>query len=218
MRTSVVAGPAVAALLACLGCGTAALVSHWHHDTYSGTPFKRFLVIGSTPDEANREVFETEFVRQLAARVGTEGVASHTLIPDFTDLDSLRVVGIVREGSYDAVLVTRLVRVDQQVRYMSGERQVVPETYYNNLYDYYYTVYREVHSPGSVGEVEVVVLETNVYETKAARLVWTGHTESYSPENIPQIVDDLALLVLSNLEKYKFIQPTSGGMPAMENP
>ena len=59
---------------------------------------------------------------------------------------------------------------------------------------------------GSVGAADVVVLETNVYSVEGARLVWTGTTESYSPENIEQVVDDLAILVLGSLRKYHMVQ------------
>ena len=198
--------PALAFLaLALTGCATSTLLSHWRDESFDGAAYKKIFIIGMSPVPENRRSFETEFARQLDARIGADGVPSSDVIPDFTKLDSLAVVEAVRSGGFDAVLVTRLVRIDKELKYSSGESRVVPETYYNDLYDYHYTVYREVRAPGKVGESDVVVLETNLYETGAGDLVWTGKTESYSPENIPQLVDDLATLVLTKMHGHGLI-------------
>jgi hypothetical protein len=196
----------LALAVALAGCGTASLVSQWRDDSYAGPAFESFLVVGFTPNDGNRRLFESEFVKQLAQRSEARGAASAEHIPAFADIDSTHIVEIVRQNGYDAVLVTRLVRVDQRTQYTPGGAQVAPETYYNDLYDYTYTVYREVESMGSVGAADVVVLETNVYSVEGARLVWTGMTESYSPENIEQVVDDLAILVLGSLRQYHMLK------------
>lgn len=196
---------AAVAVLLLASCGSAALIRNWRNDAYDGAGYEKLLVIGVSPVAENRRSFEVEFARQLDERTGVDGVPSSDLIPDIEQLDSLRVGEVVRTNGFDAVLVTRLVKIERDVTLQSGEKKVVPETYYNDLYGYYYTVHREVRTPSTVGETDVVVLETNLYDTAGGALVWTGTTESYSPSSIPELVDDLALLVLTNMHEHGLI-------------
>ena len=72
----------------------------------------------------------------------------------------------------DAVLVTRLIKVDENIHRTPGQTYVVPQVYYNHFYGYYRRVYREVHTPGYITKEVVVHLETNLYDVKTEVLVW----------------------------------------------
>jgi hypothetical protein len=117
------------------------------------------------------------------------------------DLDYLRTQ--IREHQVDAVVVSRLVKVDKNVTYIPGQNYVIPYGYYNSFYGYYGAVYQQVYTPDYLREDTTVRIETNLYATTPpdGELIWTGTSDTFNPKSAHKVIDALVKLVVKELEK-----------------
>jgi len=140
---------AVAASIVVTGCGATKLKSVWMDETYQANPAK-ILVIGITKIPANRRLFEDECVKELQDR-GTEAVAGYTLLPDRPQADMKEILAKATEVGADAVLVTRPIGM-----------RTAPTT-----------------SPFGTYEDQFVDTQTNIYDVKSGKMIWTATMETW---------------------------------------
>ena len=179
------------------------LVASWKNPQYSGPTFHRILVIGMSAKPGVRADFE-DVLSKLVARDGVEAIPGNTILlrPEGTKLDLGYLKTQVKEFKIDAVIVSRLVKVDKNVTYIPGQAYV-PYPYYGSFYGYYGAVYPVVYSPDYLREDTTVRVETNVYAVKGSdgELVWTGVSDTFNPRSADKVIDGLSTLVVRELQK-----------------
>jgi hypothetical protein len=182
----------------------AKLVVSWKNPAYSGAQPKRVLVIGMSEDPAIRADFEDD----MAAAIAKDGVevipGNHILLrPDSPDMDENYLKGQIRDHKIDAVLTSRMIRVDKSQTYISGASYVVPFTYYNTFWGYYGTVYRQVYTPGYLRNDTTVRIETNFYSTagESGELIWTGTSETFNPSSAKKTIDGVVKTIAKEFKK-----------------
>ncbi len=119
-------------------CNSAKLVASVKNPSYSGQRFKKVLVIGMSDDPAIRSDFEDALANKLG-RDGVEAIPGHSILlrPDSANMDMDYLKAQIREHHIEAVLLTRLVKVENKVTYIPGHSYTVPYPYYNSFYGYY---------------------------------------------------------------------------------
>jgi hypothetical protein len=117
-----------------------------------------------------------------------------------SDLNYLRTQ--VRDNQIEAVVVSRLIKVEKTVTYVPGGPYFVPYPYYGTFYGYFGTVYPMVYSPDYLREDKKVRIETNLYVISApdGKLVWTGITDTFNPNNVHKAINRLVKLVLKQMQ------------------
>src|SRR5580698_3321752 len=145
------------------------LVASVTNPGYSGAHLHKILVIGMSEDPAIRSDFEDAMAHQLA-KDGIEAIPGHTILlrPDSSPMDLNYLKAQIAEHKIDAVVISRLLRVEKNVTYIPGYNYTVPYPYYNSFYGYYGNVYRQVYTPDYLREDKTVRIETNVYATRTA--------------------------------------------------
>src|ERR1039458_3468232 len=115
-------------------CSSAKLVASVKNPSYTGQRFKKVLVIGMSDDPAIRSDFEDALATKLA-RDGVEAIPGHSILlrPDSANMDMDYLKAQIREHHIEAVLLTRLVRVEKNVTYIPGHSYIVPYAYYNSF-------------------------------------------------------------------------------------
>ncbi len=98
------------------------LVASWKNPEYSGPAFHRILVIGMSAKPGVRADFE-DALSKLVARDGVEALPGNTILlrPEDTKLDLNYLKTQVKEFKIDAVIVSRLIKVDKTVTYIPGQ-------------------------------------------------------------------------------------------------
>jgi hypothetical protein len=144
------------------------MVTSWFNPKYEGQKFHKILVIGVAQDLKVRADFEDEMAAQIA-RPGIQTIPGNQILlrPDpkaKLDLDYLRAQ--IRGNQIDAVVVSRLLRVDKKVTSIPSSTYVAPFPYYYSFYGYLGAVYPVVYDPGYTREDTTVSVETNVYATR----------------------------------------------------
>jgi hypothetical protein len=181
------------------------MVTSWFNPKYKGRMFHKVLVIGVAENLEVRADFEEEMASKIA-RPGVETIpGSHILLrPDpkaKPDLDYLR--GQIRDNQIDAVVVSRLLKVDKKVVSIPSSTYIAPFPYYYSFYGYLGAVYPVMYDPGYEREDITVSVETNVYATDKpdGDLVWTGVSDSFNPKSAKKVADSLVKEVPKQLEK-----------------
>ena len=175
------------------------LIMSWKNPAYSpAKKFHRVLALGLSDKTVVRVDFEDALAAELSSK-GYDAVPGNTILlrPAGTQLDLNYLREQIRGQQIEAVVVSRLVKVDETVTY-------VPGTEYFTPYPYYGTLYPVVYSPGYLQKEKKVRIETNLYYVNGApdgQLVWTGTTDTFNPSNVHKAIKGLVNLVVTKMQK-----------------
>jgi hypothetical protein len=180
------------------------LVMSWKNPSYaSDKRFVRVLALGLSDKTEIRPDFEDALAAQLV-QTGVTAIPGNTILlrPESTKLDLNYLKTQIRENKIDAVVVSRLIKVEKNVTYIPGGPYVSPFPYYNTFYGYYRVVYPVVYSPDYLKEEKKVRIETNLYSTVSpdGDLVWTGVTDTFNPSNVHKTINGLVKLVVKEMQ------------------
>lgn len=179
------------------------LVLSWKNPAYlSNKAFQRVLVLGLS----DKTVIRADFEDTLAAHLrggNFETIPGNTILlrPEGTHFDLNYLKTQIRENRIDAVVVSRLVKMEKTVTYVPGTQYTPPYPYYGTFYGYYGAVYPVVYSPGYLKEEKKVRIETNVYAISKTEgeLVWTCITDTFNPTNTTKAIERLVKLVAKQM-------------------
>jgi hypothetical protein len=116
---------AIAVAFVLAGCAATKIVTQWSNPDYASPRFKKILVIGVSKQPSIRRTFEEEFVNKLKA-LGVDAVPSYLYITEDGQVDEARLNEAVKKANADAVIITRLVRVEKKTEVSPGFYQPAP--------------------------------------------------------------------------------------------
>ncbi len=184
------------------------LLVSWKNPTYSGQKPHRLLVLGMSENPEVRADFEDDLSAAIA-RDGLEVVPGNTVLfrTHPTELDPDYLEGQIRDFKIDAVLVSRLVKLEKKITRIPGQSYAVPYAYYHSFYGYYGTVYRQVYTPDYLREDTAVRVETNFYSATPANgeLIWTCTSDSFNPKSAQKVIDGVVKLIVKELKKQDIL-------------
>lgn len=202
---SVLLGTFLLIALGVVGAKSIKMVTSWFNPKYQGQTFHKILIIGVAQNLEVRADFEDEMASKIA-RPGIETIPGNQILlrPDpkaKPDLDYLR--GQVRDNHFDAVIVSRLLKVDKKVISIPSSTYIAPYPYYYSFYGYLGAVYPAIYDPGYERVDTTVSVETNVYATSKpdGDLVWTGVSDSFNPKSAKKVADGLVKEIPKQMEK-----------------
>lgn len=194
-----------ALLLSLTSCGGTKLTSTWKDTNYEGT-IDKIMVVAVTENTRNRLIFEREFVEEFK-KTGVEAIASIDVIPPEEASNEAAILNEARKRGISMILVTHLIGVDEKSVYHPPKTRTVSRGGYHNRFNSYYPrVYEYVHEPGYYTKHKSVNLETNLYEAKTEKLIWSVTSETIDPESVNTIIESLSKEVIKNLRKNKLLE------------
>ena len=182
-----------------ISCAGTELTQKPIDEAYTGNPVSDILVIAITGNEHNRRSFEKKFVAQLKS-VGVDAVSSEEAIPMPANLELKKemILNAVNQYKNDAVIITHLIgKEEKDVYTRSGSA-------HRGFYGFYHSRYSD---PGYSSTSTTVRLETNLYDVKTEKLIWSGKSETWSKDSKDKIINDVIKAVIKNLQKNKIIRP-----------
>jgi hypothetical protein len=185
-----------------ISCGGTEITQTQVDEAYKGKPVSDILVIAITGNEHNRRSFEKKFVAQLKS-VGVDAISSEKAIPMPPDLELKKetILAAVSQYENDAVIITHLIGKEEKDVYTRGGSA------HGGYYGFYRSRYSYAHDPGYSSTSTTVRLETNLYDVKTEKLIWSGKSETWSKGSKDQIINDVIKAVISDLQKNKLIAP-----------
>jgi hypothetical protein len=199
------------ACLATLAIAAPKLEMSWKNPGYTGGEFKKILVLALNGKAANRMEFEDRLVAAISRPAG-KAYPSYEFImrPDATPIDMKDLRELVREQSFDAIVVARVTKHDTKTTYVPGQ-VYAPYPYYGTFYGYYNALYPAIYTPGYMQTERVGQVEVNLYSTVKpdGELVWTGITNTFEVGSVMKTIKGLVKVVTKQLEKDNIITKQS---------
>jgi hypothetical protein len=192
---------AAATALTLAACASTELVNQWSNPAYTSPSFKKVMVVGVTKQASIRRSFEDEFVAQLKA-AGVNAIPSYLYIPQDGPVGEAVLKQALKETGADALMITRLVRVQKKTEIAPGYYPPDPAMAVHPLYT---TAWNDYYEPPIVYQSEVYTSETSLYDAVKNRVVWSGTAQTTAPVNINQEIKNYAEIVVSALKDKKLI-------------
>jgi len=138
-------------------------------------------------------------VKQLKA-LGTDAVVSYAAIPERTGIDSDTINAKMNELGADAVLITRVVDKKTVSTYVPGTAMPGYPGYGGGWHGYY------AYSPGYTVQDEFAVLQTNLYDLKTDKLIWTAASETWITDKKESLIRSLTKAIIDRLVSDKMLE------------
>ena len=187
-------------VLISFSCATTTVTNTWKDKSYQGKAQKIVVImVAKSPDM--RDLFEDRFVAELADR-GNNAIQSNEIITMEQLPDKEMVKSKIKSIGSDIVLVSRLVDTKTIEAYMPGQIYVVPDIYYG-WGTYYGVIFADY---GYTADVPVIYIETNLYDVKTEKLIWSAHTKTERTEGEQQLINTFIKVIIKKLASDKIIQ------------
>ena len=157
----------------------------------------RVMVIGVFKNQALRKEFEEEFVRQWTLR-GVLAVSSLEVLPSTTTLNKVGVAPIAKAQRFDAVLVSRLLKIQ---RFGAGKRAdlTIDTTAQNEIQNLNTVLQILLAPPAYATPYDLAAVETNLYDVASEKRVWSGISETTMIGKVSKLIRPFIKVILKSL-------------------
>ena len=113
------------------------------------------------------------------------------------------ILNAVNKFENDAVIITHLIDKEEKETFTrGGDAHRGYYGFYHSRYTYSYA-----RDPGYSSTSKTVRLETNLYDVKTEKLIWSGQSKTFSKDSKDQIINDVIKVVINDLQNNKLIKP-----------
>ena len=190
-------------------CGGAKteIIGEWQEESYQKGNIEKVLILGIFKKDKPllRRNFEDGMKRAFTDG-GVNATVSMDYMPHDEVVDSTTFEKHFKELNLDAVVVSRLVGINQERDYKAGYLYTIPFTSYYGFYGYYYAGIAYANSGGYMSKNVVVVLETNIYETTGKKLIWSGISETVDPDKASDVINSFGDELVSKLKSQGYFK------------
>jgi hypothetical protein len=172
-------------------------------ETFTGTGFKKILVLGLTTDEWKKKVYENEFRSQLISP-NVEVLTAWQELPKGEQLNRETFEKYFKDKNVDAVLVAiEGGESTDKTLYTAGSGNVYVGV---GFYGFYASTASYYFNSDYLAEEKVVHMRTNLYETKDAKLIWSAKSQSYEPANTGDVIKAVSRNVVGELNRLGYVK------------
>ena len=182
-------------LMAFCGCSSTTLTNSWAPPDAEPITFRKMFVVCISKDATPRRIAEDAMVRQIQ---NAEAVASYTMIPDAELSNVDKVSSRIAADGFDGTITMRLLAVDKELTWIPEN---YPDYYHSGFRRHYRQSLPEAYDQGHMQVDDIVRIETNIYSVQDENLVWTGTSETFNPNSVESMVNEISAAVAKDLRK-----------------
>ncbi len=190
------------------GCGPSTqIVKTWTDPSLNASTvpiYNKVLVIAQLKDDSSRRIAEDKIV---ASSPRGNFVASYNYLkPDQKD-QNLVVSELLKDG-IEGIILMRLTDISKTTDYVQGTAYYGGWGYGRGYYGGYGGWgYGGIYyaTPGYYEENKTYYVETNLYDVKSNKLLWSGTTSTLNPSKANDALDDIILAIKTELNNKGFI-------------
>ncbi len=190
------------------GCGPSTqIVKTWTDPSLNASTvpiYNKVLVIAQLKDDSSRRIAEDKIV---ASSPRGNFVASYNYLkPDQKD-QNLVVSELLKDG-IEGIILMRLTDISKTTDYVQGTAYYGGWGYGRGYYGGYGGWgYGGIYyaTPGYYEENKTYYVETNLYDVKSNKLLWSGTTSTLNPSKAHDALDDIILAIKTELNNKGFI-------------
>ncbi len=193
------------------GCTSSELVENWKNPDIDTFEAQKVLVIGMSPEEGNRKVFERKLTSELK-KSGVNAVRSldffeksFTTSPK-TEEEMMALESQLIEKGFDAILLSKVLRVEDKVTVVKAYRNL--DKTFKSFRDDYYENQEIYHDEDYYEEYQIFHAESSLYcicPDKERELIWKGSIDITEPENIKKAVNDYVKVLVWALKGQQLL-------------
>lgn len=199
--------PFLLAVLVLASCSSTKLTSSWKAADAVTKPYHNIMIWGIIPekDSGLKAGMESHLVNDLAER-GYHAISSFSVFGErsYQKLTEKEIVDQFRNSGVDAVITVVLLDKQKEQLYVPPSAVNNPSSY-DHIDKYYSTVYDKVFSPGYYVTTINYFWESNFFEVKQDKLVYTARTKSFDPISANAQAHENGLLLIKDMVKKKII-------------
>ena len=204
MKIKVILATAVIALLTACAPSTK-LVKTWSDPSLNGDtkPFKKVLVIAQLKDDSSRRIAEDKIV---ATSPNGNFIASYSYLKPGQDDQKLVVDDLLKEG-IEGIILMRLTDIEKTTDYVQGTSYYGGWGYGHGYYGGYGWGYGGGYygTPGYYEQNKTYYVETNIFDVKSNKLLWSGTTSTLNPSKANDSLDEIIIAVKTELNNKGLI-------------
>ncbi len=190
-------------------CNSTKVTSSWVSPdaTAVNLSVKKIMVAALLPDK-DRELkksMEKKLVRELNEK-GINAVSAYEMYgPKYFPQNEKKAISKLQEEGVDGVLTVVLMDKNKEERYNPGSSRIAPVGIYRNWFGYYSSIYGRVYSPGYYTSANKYYWESNLYDLKPEKLLYSAQSQSFEPSSIAQLANDYSEKILSDMTKQGLV-------------
>ena len=197
MRKSVLLSAAAAALILAACGSTSSTISTLDGPAYAGPGFANMLVIAIADSYDNRATFERELAKKISSG-DTSATAHYTLTKMGDPIDRPAIEKLVKDGAFDAVLITRVLDSEVVGREKTGSASTKVSRKSDAFFRY---DYEELNDPVTIALDVNVVISSELFSVASGEMVWAIKSKLSDKASVGMIVFDAADIVAKRLRR-----------------
>lgn len=194
-----------------ISCSSTRITSQWTSEVAAPVASGKILVLGLVrdSDRSIRENMEKHLTDDLRGR-GYDVVSSHREFgpKTFEGVSETAAVEQLRNNNIDLVLTVVLLDKERERYYYHGYFYYSPFFYYyNNFWGYQMMMNSRIYQPGYYVTDTRYFWESNLYDLRTGKLVWSVQTQSFDPSSTERMAHDYGEKISENLQMSGIIRP-----------
>ena len=186
------------------GCATTPDSNSGEAEAASKIAFSNFLVLAIADNYNNRAQFERTVVSNLKSK-GADATAYYSAAGGNTPIDREAVKATIEAGTYDALLVTRVLAASSEAEMKTGSAAAKATRRDGRPLDLFRYDYEELDEPGTLEVSAEATLSVELYRASDSTRVWATVLTSTGTDNVGAMIDDAAEKVVSRLSRNRKI-------------
>jgi hypothetical protein len=185
------------------------ITGSWKSPEPPPAKYNSILIAALTNNTIVRERVENDIFTALGSSV--TATKSITEIPPSisgTDTSKTAILQTVRKKKIDAILTVSLLSQETESRYMPDRNPYSPLGYgYNQDFWGYYNYWNpQFNNQNYYSQEKVYYIESNLYDSKTEKLMWSAQSKTYSPDNLESFSREFAILIAKKMREDGFLK------------
>ncbi|HEV8515204.1 MAG TPA: hypothetical protein VGQ59_18105 [Cyclobacteriaceae bacterium] len=209
-----------------LSCGTPAtkITGSWKDP--KAESYKDFFIAVLSKNQQVRQQLEGDIANRLK-KTHVKVTRSLEVFPHTekveTPEEKKAAIEKIKALGHEAIMVIKLVNKTEDTRYVAGTNSYAPTNIgigtgynlqttgapppgqYGAFGMYYLDNYGSHTTPGYYQMDQAYFLESNLFDTKTEKLVWSAQSEVFNPANLPSASGDFSFVMVDALKKGNLI-------------
>lgn len=200
-------------LLLMTGCaGSTNIVASWDNPEIADQKYNNILVTAMVADISTKQSLEDDLVDELKER-GVETTKSLNLFPPKLRDEKMRskeeLLNAIEENQFDGVITVTVIDQENEARYVPGNYPYSPVNsfgYYGTFWGYYNFWYPQVYNTGYYDIDRTYFLETNLYDAKSEKLVWSAQSKTVDPATLETFTENFSEKIIKSIAEKNLLQ------------
>lgn len=169
------------------------ITGYWYNkENASGKSYKKAYFVALLNDVIKNATVESDLSTEAKKRSLATAMNQEYLAEGFVnkDIGKEAILAKARELNCDLIFTIAIADVKSENYYVPGQVNYSPGSsygYYNSFPSYYDRTYDTYQTPGYYVNDKTYFIETNVYDVKELKLLWSLQSQAYNPTSLKTV-------------------------------